>query len=153
MMKRWMTLLLTVIMIALFGSAVSASDQMALRVNNEIVTNHGQPFHVVVEFGNRTQAMMHDVSLQCVWGDFIGTNVRVFNNPFGAIDSFDTSGLQFVRSSNSMSINPGQNYNFSFAVRTTAQAGQSDVMACRLDATGADGASVTLFSNTLIRVQ
>ena len=97
-----------------------------IQINNgDIVTNEGQSFQVVSQFGNRGDQVLRNVAVICSWDSRLGEVGNVYAGPFmttvkqinavaggATINGFVIDDVDLI---------PGQNCNFSFDVLVEAQ--------------------------------
>ncbi len=122
-------------------------DNPYVKINNgTIVTNPGQSFEVVVQYGNTSGQTVHDVALQCKWPKGLGDLGATQGHAFSTITDKTARGADYVafgfnrvdgRVVDNVDLIPGQNYNAAFRVHVTAPAGTNGQVACYLTADGA----------------
>ena len=123
------------------ASVAFAQDEPGMiQINNgsEIVTNSGQQPQIVVQFGNRGQHALHDVSVYCVWEPELGLLGAVHAGPFTHTGTFFGgevyygADLQLNVLVDRITLPPGQNHNVAFNINVHAPAGSEYVMFCAL---------------------
>lgn len=141
---RWIILLVG-LLLATVGSSAQVPDGGYIQINNgHIVTNPGQPFHLVVQFGNRGQETLEGIYVRCGIRPVIGDVTHIQSGPFTWMSVFDrenVTSILFARNRGAeapneyIELRPGQNHNVAIRVHTFAESGTEGEIFCSLGAT------------------
>lgn len=136
------TMLLTLSSHALAGSG----PKQYIQINNgTIVTNSGQTFQVVVQFGNQGNANVVGAGVFCVTRESLGSIGSFYKGPFKDVDLTTVAGYRGIgfsqdgfwsgtsfKINQGLDIKPGQNYNVSFDFKVTAAKGANAFITCSI---------------------
>jgi|FLYN01.1.fsa_nt_gi hypothetical protein len=145
MSKVKLLVMLGVLIISTFlltSAAFAQGNGPYIQINNgDIVTNHGQQPQVVVQFGNRGNAIVENVDVTCVWSGELGFPGAVYPGPFTFFQTFDAIPLDIAEFGadlvagvliDDVDLIPGQNYNVAFDIHITAPSGTEGFVQCGL---------------------
>lgn len=124
-------IIFAILLLCAMSGVAYASDEGYVQINNNrIVTNRGQRFQVVAQFGNRGQETIHIAWVECsvlTGAQAIGNIYSQFSNVYKAQEGdIKIAGGYYI------DLPPGQNYNFSFDVRVDRNAPSESTAWCNL---------------------